>query len=79
MFLGSIGLIVSAVTNNLPVSFMVPLLYYMLNLSLQDKFGNFNLFAMMAGEYSPNLWLLATSLMLIITAIATKNFLLKHR
>ena len=51
MFLGSIGLLISAITNNMSVSFMIPFLYYVLNITMKSKLGNFNLFSMMSGNY----------------------------
>ncbi len=75
MFLGAIGLLVSSVTNNLSVSFMIPLLYYVLNLTLKSKLGNFNVFAMMTGNYKPNSWLLITSIVFIVASILMKRVL----
>ena len=73
MFLGAIGLFVAAVTNNLTVAFMIPILYYLLNMTLQSKLGHWNLFAMIKGEYKPNVWLLTTSVILIMISIVVKR------
>lgn len=73
MFLGAIGLLTSAVTNNLPVSFMVSLLYYVINITMKSKLGVLNLFAMMSGDYRPNLWLLATSIIFVVASILIKR------
>lgn len=73
MFLGSLGLLTAAVTSNLPVSFMVPLLYYVLTLTMKDKLGNFNLFAMMSENYEPNIWLFITSILLIAISLFLKR------
>lgn len=72
MFLGSVGLFAAAVTNNLPASFMASLLYYVLNLTIQDKLGYFNLFAMMRGSHAPNLWLFMASTGFITAAVGIK-------
>lgn len=73
MFLGAIGLLTSAVTNNLPVSFMVSLLYYVINITMKSKLGMLNIFAMMSGDYKPNLWLFAASIILIVASILIKR------
>lgn len=78
MFLGSMGLLASAVTNNLPVSFMAPLLYYVINITMKSKLGNFNLFAMMNGNYKPNIGLFVTSIIFITISILIKRGLTKR-
>ena len=75
MFLGAIGLLTSAITSNMPVSFMIPLLYYVLNLTMKSKLGNFNLFSMMNGNYQPNIWLFISSVVFIVVAILIKRVL----
>lgn len=77
MFLGAIGLLASAVTNNLPVSFMVSLLYYVINITMKSKLGNFNLFAMMNGNYKPNSYLFVVSIIFITISILIKRGLAK--
>lgn len=79
MFLGSIGLLSAAITNNLPVAFMVPILYYLLNITMQSKLGYFNLFSMMNGNYTPNLWLLMSSILIVVLAILIKRIIAKCR
>ena len=79
MFLGSIGLLVAAVTNNLPVSLMASILYYGLNLFAGSKVGAFNLFSMVNGDYSSNIWLFAVSIVLIIAAVILKRVTVKCR
>lgn len=73
MFLGAIGLFTSAVTSNAPVSFMIPLLYYVLNLTMKSRFGNFNLFSMMSSDYHPNIWLFVSSIAFIVIAVLIKR------
>ena len=77
MFLGAIGLLTSAITSNVSVSFMIPLLYYVLNLTMKSRFGNFNLFSMMSGDYQPNIWLFVSSIAFIAIAILIKRVLNK--
>lgn len=78
-FLGSIGLLVAAITNNLPVSLMASILYYGLNLFAKSKVGAFNLFSMVSGDYSPNVWLFTVSIVLIAAAIILKRVTVKYR
>lgn len=77
MFLGSIGLLTSAITGNLPVSFMASLLYYVINISMKSKLGNFNLFAMMNGNYKPNSYLFFASIIFITISVLIKRGLSK--
>ncbi len=79
MFLGSIGLLVAAVTNNVPVSLMIPILYYGFNLVARSKLGIFNLFSMMNGDYSPNNWLFIVSIALMAAAVFLKRIAVKCR
>ena len=79
MFLGAIGLLTAAITNNLTVSFMPPIIYYLLNITMQRKLGVFNLFAMMNENYAPNVWLFLTGIVLIVTAVLIKRFITKQR
>ena len=73
MFLGSLGLVTSAVGSSLSASFMVSLLYYIINITAKDKLGSFNLFAMMSGNNKPNLWLFCASIGLIVVAVVVKS------
>lgn len=77
MFLGAIGFLASALTNNLPVSVMVSLLYYVINITMKSKLGNFNLFAMMNGNYKPNSYLFVASIIFITISILIKRGLAK--
>lgn len=73
MFLGSMGLLALAITGNLPVSFMVSLLYYVINIAMKSKLGNFNLFAMMDGNYKPNSYLFVASIIFITISVSIKR------
>ncbi len=79
LFLGGIGLLTAAITNNLTVSFMPPIIYYLANVMLQKKLGVFNLFGMTRGIYEPNIWLLGTGALLIVLSILTRRLILKRR
>ncbi len=79
LFLGGIGLLTAAITNNLTVSFMPPIIYYLANVMLQKKLGVFNLFGMARDIYEPNIWLFVTGALLIVLSILTRRLILKKR
>ncbi len=78
LLMGGIGLLTAAITNNLIVSFMLPVIYYIINVTLQEKMGIFNLFGMMREDYAPNVWLFITGLSLIALSILIKGMVLKN-
>ena len=70
LFLGSIGMLTSALSDSTVIGYMPPLLYYVLNISVGPKLGCFYLFSMTAGDYSTKFWLFAAgTLMLSISLI----------
>lgn len=79
IFLGSIGLFIFALTNNFVTSLMFTSIYYFINLILQKKIKMFNLFSMMENDYSPNIYLFITGILLIIFSIIIKRWLLNNR
>ncbi len=79
LFIGGIGLLTAAITNNLTVSFMPPVIYYLINVMLQNKMGVFNLFGMMRDDYTPNVWLFAIGVILMVISILIKKYVLKNK
>lgn len=79
VFLGSLGTLTAAVTNNLPMAFMLPFLYYFFNMTMQGRMGKLNLFAMTGGNYVPNAWLLGTGLLLLAVAVTARRVLMRYR
>ena len=79
LFIGGIGLLTAAITNNLTVSFMLPVIYYLINIMLQKKMGVFNLFGMMIDSYTPNVWLFTTGILLIVISVLVKRKIIKGR
>lgn len=73
VFLGSLGALAIAVSNNIAVGYMVPLIYYATNYAGGDKLGNFYLFSGMAGSFHEKIWLVLSGLILIILAICIKR------
>lgn len=73
MFLGGMGLLTAALTANLPVSYMIPLLYYILGITMKSKLGKINLFAMMNGNHEPDVWLFGTGILFIVLSVLIKK------
>lgn len=72
LFLGSLGLITSALFRNIPVSYMIPMIYYIANFSGADKFGKFYLFSMRTGDYEAKFYLISSAVILIILSVFVK-------
>lgn len=69
LFLGSLGVLVAGVTGNTPAAYMVSLVYYMANVTMKQKLGNFYLFSMCAGSFREKYWLLGGAVALITVGI----------
>lgn len=70
LFLGSIGFFVSAVTNQVIIGYMVPIVYFAVNIGKREIFRHFALFQMtFKGTYDFWYWMLFGSLLLIISGI----------
>lgn len=54
IFLGSMGMLTSALTGNTVIGYMPPLLYYVLNIGMGPKLRSFYLFSMVTGNYTAN-------------------------
>lgn len=64
VFLGAMGMFVSALCKNTVIGYMMPILYYALNIGMGSRMGNFYLFSMTIGEYGAKLWLFLTGMLL---------------
>lgn len=73
LVLGATGLFAASLTDNLPVSFMMSVLYYIMNITLNRKLKNFNLFSMINGDYKPNIYLFSVAIILIALSVIIKN------
>ena len=69
LFLGSMGMLTSALTGNTVIGYMPPLLYYALNIGMGPKLGSFYLFFMITGNYTAKLWLFTAGLAMIAAAL----------
>lgn len=73
LILGATGLFAASLTDNLPLSIMMPLLYYVMSITLQQKLKIFNLFSMMNGDYEPNAYLFSVAIFLIALSLIIKK------
>ncbi|UYP01265.1 hypothetical protein OF820_06140 [Oceanotoga sp. DSM 15011] len=73
LFLGGLGMFSSAITNNFIFSYMIPLMYYLLNFSGNKFLKSFFLFSMSNGDFKFKLPILISGILLIILAIVIKK------
>ena len=69
LFLGSMGMLTSALTGNTVIGYMPPLLYYALNIGMGPKLGSLYLFSMVTGSYTAKLWLFLAGLLMMTAAL----------
>lgn len=69
VFLGALGMMTAALTNNTVIGYMIPLVYYALNYGVGDKLGYYYLFSMRISYFTPKLWLGVTGGLLILFSI----------
>lgn len=74
IFLGSMGMLTSALTGNTVIGYMPPFLYYALNIGMGPKLGNFYLFSMTVGNFRAKIWLLAAGALMIIVSMLYQIF-----
>ncbi len=74
VFLGSLGMISAALTENTVVAYMIPLVYYMFNYGVGSKLGNYYLFSMCTPDFEPKIWLLITGILFIFLSLIVKKF-----
>lgn len=80
LFLGSLGLFSYGASENIAFGYMIPMGYYILNmLGGKKPFGNFYLFSMIQDSFREKYWLMAASVLLIISALLLKNLYRKTR
>lgn len=76
VFLGALGMLTAALTDNTVIAYMIPLFYYMLNYGAGGKLGNFYLFSMISMNvpaFRPKLWLLAAGAICMVGAVWIKR------
>lgn len=67
LFLGAVGLAASGISDNTTIGYMAAMLYYLANYGLKEKLGSFYLFSMSMGDFEGKEWMLAGTVLLIIT------------
>lgn len=78
IFLGSMGMLISALTGNTVIGYMPLFLYYVLNIGMGLKLGNFYLFSMTVGNFRAKIWLLAAGVLMIMVSLFSTRILQKH-
>lgn len=80
MFLGSIGLIFSAISTSTIFGYMVSIGYLILNMMTKNKYvGNFYIMSMRYGSFDEKYWLLIGSIVLILSAVTLRYLKRKMR
>jgi flagellar biosynthesis protein FliQ len=75
IFLGGLGILMYSISNNLPVGYMVPVLYYMMCFGAGKKYlGNFYLFSMSSGSLIEKQYLLIAGILMIIIGILKRYY-----
>lgn len=70
IFLGGLGVLVYSFIDNLPIAYMVPILYYILCYGGGKKYlGKFYLFSMLNGTVGDKIYLLIAGVLMIIVGI----------
>jgi hypothetical protein len=78
-FLGSIGFITSAVSNNVVFGYMASLGYYVFNMFNSSKLKNLYLFSLGKGSFTEKYWLLGIGAAFIFSGALFKHILRKLR
>lgn len=74
LFMGGMGVFIYGVFDNLPVAYMVPMMYYICNYGAGKKYmGPFVLFSMMSGSYTEKIWIGLAGLVLLTAGIFCRN------
>lgn len=75
IFLGGIGMVTFAVSNAMPLAYMVPMLYYVINMGNGKKYlGNWYLNSMIAGSFKEKWYLFFTGILLILLALLFRMY-----
>lgn len=75
LLLGAIGFTAYGISNNIAVGYMLPILYYAVNLSGGNKYlKNFYLFSMTKGSYDEKTWLSVSAVLLLISTVVWKQY-----
>lgn len=77
IFLGGLGILAAAVSNQIVIGYMVPVLYYALD--LMGGISSFTLFSMMRNGTMDGKWVLfLIGICCILTSVLSRNITMKH-
>lgn len=79
LFLGSLGMVSASVSDSTVMAYMLPAVYYAANCSAGGSLSKYYLFSMTTGDFTPKLWMLATSVILTAASIVLKYMQRKCR
>lgn len=81
LFLGALGMFFSGISDNIAVGYMIPLFYYVFNMSAGSKYvGNLYLFSMSSNDsFEEKYWLMGTAVLLVIITLLIKKMIRKAR
>ena len=80
LFIGGLGFMTAAITNNVIIGYMVSFSYFAVNMFLPaSKLGNFYLFSLSINSLEEKYWIFATAILFFIAGIVYKFILSKTR
>lgn len=80
VFLGGIGMLVFALSDQIVFAYMLPLVYYAVNFGMKpDKLGKFYLFSMQMGKLEIKHWLLAVGLAAMVVAVVVRHVITRGK
>lgn len=72
--LGGVGILFYALTDQIVVGYMIPILYYLVAFGTRNKYlGKFYLFSMMEGRYEEKIWLAVLGILCMTAGIWLRN------
>lgn len=71
LFLGALGMMTAGISGNIPVGYMISLIYYIANFAMKDKLGKLFLFSMSAGSIEEKYWLMIVAVIMMIAGLSS--------
>lgn len=69
LFLGGMGLVIYSISDYVTMAYMIPFLYYIMNIGGKKYLGKFYLFSMMTGSFEENWYLLSGAVVFFMMAM----------
>lgn len=79
LFLGGMGLVVYSIFDYVTMAYMIPFLYYIVNIGGKKYVGKFYLFSMMTGSFEETWYLLAGAVVFLIVAVGYRTWSYRWR